>query len=155
MREKGSLRRSKSVDFWYFRISRSATVPGRYRRFLAGASRSAAEFRPAFGGGGEQSMPRLTRQYAREYLVWRKEHHIRCLDGPARGAPPLPPSSSSPLSSPPPPPPAPPRRRGGGSCPPVDLRAVWAFETLTRFGAGGVESGCSVAAASCFRFCFL
>lgn len=51
--------------FWYFRISRSATVPGRYRRFLAGASRSAAEFRPAFGGGGEQSMPRLTRQYAR------------------------------------------------------------------------------------------
>ncbi len=30
-RWKGSLRMSRSVDFWYFRISRSATVPGRYR----------------------------------------------------------------------------------------------------------------------------
>merc|ERR1719174_2014563 len=29
-RWKGSLRISKSVDFWYLRISRRATVPGRY-----------------------------------------------------------------------------------------------------------------------------
>merc|ERR1719331_1660076 len=30
-RWKGPLRRSKSVDFWYLRISRNATVPGRKR----------------------------------------------------------------------------------------------------------------------------
>ena len=30
-RWNGSLRMSRSVDFWYLRISRSATVPGRYR----------------------------------------------------------------------------------------------------------------------------
>jgi hypothetical protein len=29
---KGSLRMSSSVDFWYFLISRRATVPGRYLR---------------------------------------------------------------------------------------------------------------------------
>ncbi len=31
-RAKGSLRMSNSVDFWYLRISRKATVPGLYRR---------------------------------------------------------------------------------------------------------------------------
>ena len=51
MRAKGSLRRSRSELFWYFRISRSATVPGRYLRFFAGGSRSAAEFRPAWRRG--------------------------------------------------------------------------------------------------------
>lgn len=35
-REKGSLRISRSVDFWYFRISCSARVPGRYRRLPVG-----------------------------------------------------------------------------------------------------------------------
>lgn len=34
IRAKGNFRKSKSVDFWYFRISRSATVPGRNRTFL-------------------------------------------------------------------------------------------------------------------------
>ena len=33
-RAKGSLRNSRSVDFWYFRISLSATVPGLNRGFL-------------------------------------------------------------------------------------------------------------------------
>lgn len=106
-----------------------------------------------------------TRQYAQTNRAFRmsrlerKCKHIRCLDGPARGAPPPPPpspSSSSSSSPPPPPPPRRPGRRGGGSYPPVDLRAVCAWDTLTRFGAGGVESGCSTAAADdCLRFCFL
>jgi hypothetical protein len=66
---------------------------------------------------------------------WLTEYHIRRLDGPARG--PL----SSPSSSPSSPPPPPARRRlGAGSRPPVDLRAVCVWATLTRFGAGGVES---------------
>ena len=34
-RAKGSLRMSSSVDRWYLRISRRATVPGRYRRLPA------------------------------------------------------------------------------------------------------------------------
>lgn len=33
-RENGNLASSKSVDFWYFRISRKATVPGLYRPFF-------------------------------------------------------------------------------------------------------------------------
>jgi len=33
-RWKGSFRNSRLVDFWYFRISRRATVPGRYLRFF-------------------------------------------------------------------------------------------------------------------------
>ena len=36
---KGSLRMSSSVDRWYLRISRRATVPGRYRRLPAAAAR--------------------------------------------------------------------------------------------------------------------
>lgn len=64
----------------------------------------------------------------------RKERHIRCLDGPARGAP-LSSSPSSSSSSPPPP-----CCLSEGSRPPVDLRAVCVCATLTRFGRGGVES---------------
>lgn len=39
-REKGSFLMSKSVLFWYLRISRSATVPGRYRCFFRSRSGS-------------------------------------------------------------------------------------------------------------------
>ena len=54
-RWKGSLRMSSSVDFWYLRISRSATVPGRYRcGFLtppvAGADLRAALVASCFRG---------------------------------------------------------------------------------------------------------
>ena len=35
-RWKGSFLINKSVEVWYFRISRRANVPGRYRRFLRG-----------------------------------------------------------------------------------------------------------------------
>ena len=38
MRENGSFWIKRSVLFWYFLISRSATVPGRYRRFFGAAS---------------------------------------------------------------------------------------------------------------------
>ena len=65
----------------------------------------------------------------------KKTFYARCFDGPARRS-----SSSSP------------RPLREGSRPPVDLRAV--FVTLTRFGAGGVES-CGSMASVCLRLCFL
>lgn len=50
---KGSLRISKSVERWYLRISRSATVPGRKRCFFGAAPGAPAA--PAAGERGRQA----------------------------------------------------------------------------------------------------
>ena len=53
MRANGSFRKSKSVDFWYLRISRSATVPGLKRTFLrvpGSLVRPPLALRPSCGG---------------------------------------------------------------------------------------------------------
>ena len=44
---KGSLRMRSSVDFWYLRISRRATVPGRYRWAFFTPPVAGADFRAA------------------------------------------------------------------------------------------------------------
>ena len=151
-RAKGSLRRSRSVLFWYFRISRRATVPGLYRRFFGGPSRPECKSRVPT----RQCAIPPCKSRARARSLWKDiKYHIRCPDGPPRGPRPLLPLSPSSSPSLPPPPPPPLSCCREGSRPPVDLRAVCAGATFGRFdGGGGVESWAS-RAAGCLRFCFL